>query len=155
MPGLKEMEPQFAPAIPPGSRSPILPAGHTGSAGFSRSFTYHRLFPSSSAASAQDRADLPWEVSGRERSSLALLCKLLCHPDAGTQDLEVPKVSRGVIPVCSETPAPSLPPSLPAPRAQGGWGWMVHTWQQNAFPALSYWQGNVNHWLHLFADSKL
>lgn len=119
MPGLKEMEPQFAPAIPPGSRSPILPAGHTGSAGFSRSFTYHRLFPSSSAASAQDRADLPWEVSGRERSSLALLCKLLCHPDAGTQDLKVPRVSRGVIPMCSETPAPSLPP---CPTGSGGLG---------------------------------
>lgn len=123
MPGLKEMEPQFAPAIPPGSRSPILPAGHTGSAGFSRSFTYHRLLLSSSTASAQDRADLPWEVSGRERSSLALLCKLLCHPDAGTQDLEVPRVSRGVIPMCSETPAPSLPSSLPHGLRGAGVGW--------------------------------
>lgn len=88
-PGVKEMESQFPPAIPPGSRSPILPAWHTGLAGFSRSFMYHRLHTSSSAASAQDRADLPWEVSGRECSVLALLSKLLCHPSAGTQDLEV------------------------------------------------------------------
>lgn len=50
---------------------------------------YHRLRTSSSAASAQDRADLPWEVSGRECSVLALLSKLLCHPSDGTQDLEV------------------------------------------------------------------
>lgn len=111
------MEFQFPPIIPPGSRSPILPAGHTGLAGFSRSFTYHRLLPSSSTASAQHRADLPWEVSGRECSILAPLWKLLCHPDTGTQDLEVPGVGRGV------RGSSSLPPSLPHRLREAGVGW--------------------------------
>lgn len=73
---------------------------------------------------AQDRADLPWEVSGRECSVWAPLSKLLCHPSAGTQDLELPGVSRGVIPTCSGTPLHVFLCSLPLyPTGLGRLGW--------------------------------
>jgi len=114
----------------------IPTAGHTGLAGFSCRFTYYKLPSCSSAASAHDRADLPWEVSGREPVVFWFLWMNACvHPDAATQDL-VPTVNRGVAPLSSNSGAACLSPC--STGSGSCWGWMEHASQQNTFPALFY-----------------
>lgn len=115
-PGLKEMESWFPPARV-GLFSPILPAGHTGLAGFSCSFTYHRLPSYSSTISTYERADLPWEASGREPVVFWLLgITFYAFPDAGPQDLAVPRVSRVV---AHKVQRHELPPACSIPQVLG------------------------------------